>query len=183
MGMSPDVLAKAIDPFFTTKPAGAGNRPGAFDDLRLRQAKPRSFAHREPDRARHDRRTLYCRARCKMPSTLTHPVLLPRRADAVKPSLSWKTIPTVRLIISDVLEELGYAGSVAVGCARGHSAAAIRTERSTCWCPMWCCLTSTAGSSRKSPERATRSQGAFRQRLRRECAPSRRLPRAQGWTC
>ena len=69
VGTPPDVLAKAVDPFFTTKPAGIGNRPWIVDDLRLCQAEQGPFTHGESRGAWHDCRSCICRARCKMPLT------------------------------------------------------------------------------------------------------------------
>ena len=57
-GMPADVVAMAVDPFFTTKPVGQGTGLGALDDLWSSEADLRSSSHLQRGRAWHDRQAL-----------------------------------------------------------------------------------------------------------------------------
>ena len=105
-GMTPDVAARAIDPFFTTKPIGEGTGLGLSmvygfakqtrGHLRIESADGRGTTVR-----------LY------LPRALQDAVLLEERATAT-PRGQGETIlvvedeATVRMILADALEELGY---------------------------------------------------------------------------
>ena len=106
VGMAPEVLAKAVDPFFTTKPAGMGTGLGLSMIYGF---------------ARQSRGHLRIESRVGQGTTVV--LYLPRALqDAIDLSVPTVATPrgqgeailvveddaTVRLIINDVLEELGY---------------------------------------------------------------------------
>ena len=47
--------------------------------------------------------------------------------------------PTVRMLVVEVLEELGYTALEAGDGADRAEGAAVRGARSTCWSPTWAC--------------------------------------------
>ena len=66
IGMSPEVVARATDPFFTTKQVGEGTGLGLSMISGFAQAEPGPFAHTQPGRTGHDCRALFAArlARC-----------------------------------------------------------------------------------------------------------------------
>ena len=110
-GMTPDVAARAIDPFFTTKPVGEGTGLGL--SMVYGFAK-QTRGHLHIDSAVGQGTTV----RLYLPRALQDAVVLEERATAT-PRGQGETIlvvedeATVRLILAEVLEELGYTVLVA----------------------------------------------------------------------
>jgi PAS domain S-box-containing protein len=105
-GMSPDVLAKAIDPFFTTKPVGEGTGLGL--------SMVYGFAKQTRGHLRIDSEVGHgTTIKLYLPRALQDSVVLEKPVTEV-PRGHGETIlvveddATVRLILADVLEELGY---------------------------------------------------------------------------
>jgi PAS domain S-box-containing protein len=105
-GMAPDVVAKAIDPFFTTKPIGEGTGLGLSMVYGFaRQSRGHLRIYSEVGQGTTIK--LY------LPRALQQAVVLKKRAK-VAPRGQGETIlvveddATVRLILADVLEELAY---------------------------------------------------------------------------
>ena len=119
-GMSPDVIARAFDPFFTTKPLGEGTGLGLFMIY--------GFARQSGGQVR-----IYS----EVGQGTTMRVYLPRhygiadtaenlpslgeapRAQAGQTVLVVDDEPTVRMLVMEVLEELGYAAIEAADGASG----------------------------------------------------------------
>jgi PAS domain S-box-containing protein len=105
-GMPPDVVAKAVDPFFTTKPVGAGTGLGLSMIYGFaRQSRGHLRIHSEVGRG--------TTVNLFLPRAMQEAVVLDVPATEA-PRGRGETIlvveddTTVRLIISEVLEELGY---------------------------------------------------------------------------
>jgi PAS domain S-box-containing protein len=105
-GMPADVVARAIDPFFTTKPVGEGTGLGLSMVYGFaRQSRGHLRISSEVGRG--------TTVRLYLPRTLQDAVVLEKRAERA-PRGQGETIlvveddATVRLILADVLEELGY---------------------------------------------------------------------------
>ena len=62
VGMAPDVLSRAVEPFFTTKAARPGNGPGTVASLRLCPPVGRLSAHGQRARPRNASSTFTCPA-------------------------------------------------------------------------------------------------------------------------
>ena len=145
-GMPPDVVAKAIDPFFTTKPVGEGTGLGL--SMIYGFAKQSRGHLRIYSEVGHG-----TTIKLYLPRALQDAIDLNGPVDEI-PRGQGETIlvveddTTVRLIIDDVLEELGYNVLLASD-ARQRSPFCNPIDGSTSWSPTSCCLTSTAGSSRK----------------------------------
>jgi len=105
-GMTPDVLARAIDPFFTTKPIGEGTGLGLSMVYGFAK-QTRGHLRIQSEVGRGTVVKLY------LPRALQDAVFLEERAIAT-PRGQGETIlvvedeATVRLILADILEELGY---------------------------------------------------------------------------
>jgi len=111
VGMSPEVLARAVDPFFTTKPAGQGTGLGLSMIYGFAK-QSRGHLRIESQMGHGTTVELY------LPRTL-HDAIDLDSPTASAPRGQGETIlvveddATVRLIINDVLEELGYQVHVA----------------------------------------------------------------------
>ncbi len=125
-GMTQDVVAHAFEPFFTTKPIGAGTGLG----LSMIQG----FAHQSGGQVRIyselGQGTMVC---LYLPRHLGDQVKVsvPIKACESPRALQGETVlvvddePTVRMLVTDVLEELGYTVIEA-----GNGAAALKTLQS-----------------------------------------------------
>jgi PAS domain S-box-containing protein len=119
-GMTPDVAARAFDPFFTTKPIGMGTGLGLSMIYGFaRQSGGQVRIYSEPGQG-----TTVCLylprhlGEADDAEEVAHPTSAPRsgRGETV---LVVDDEPTVRMLVTDVLEELGYA---AIEVADGPSA-------------------------------------------------------------
>ena len=110
-GMPPEVIAKAFDPFFTTKPIGAGHRAGLSMIYGFVAPVGRAGAHLFRVGQGHDDVPLPAapssatRTR-RAPTPIAAPPDAAARGETV---LVVDDEPTVRMLIAEVLEELGYA--------------------------------------------------------------------------
>ena len=125
-GMAPAVIARAFDPFFTTKPIGQGTGLGLSMIY--------GFALQSGGQARIASRLghgttvhLYLPRHHGVAENLERPPLPPAsaRAEQGETVLIVDDEPTVRMMVTDVLEDLGYA---AIGAADG--AAGLRVVQS-----------------------------------------------------
>jgi signal transduction histidine kinase/ActR/RegA family two-component response regulator len=108
-GMSPEIAARAFDPFFTTKPLGQGTGLGLSMIYGFaRQSGGQVRIYSEPGEG-----TMVClylprhSAVPEQPETAGKAAALPRAAPG-ESVLIVDDEPTVRMLVSDVLEELGY---------------------------------------------------------------------------
>ena len=109
-GMPPDVVERAFDPFFTTKPTGQGTGLGlsmiyGFAKQSGGQAQIRSEVGRGTTVSIFLPRHL---GEADEATPLPQPAVLPR-AEAEQTVLVVDDEPTVRMLVAEVLEELGYA--------------------------------------------------------------------------
>ena len=119
-GMPPDVVARAFDPFFTTKPIGQGTGLGLSMVYGFaRQSNGQARIYSEPGQG-----TMVCiylpRHQGPAPDTQS-PV---ETADAPRAERGETVLivddePTVRMLVTEVLEELGYTAIEAVNGASG----------------------------------------------------------------
>ncbi len=111
IGMSPKTLAKVFDPFFTTKPIGQGTGLGLSMVYGFAR-QSRGYVSIESEVGAGTTVSLYL-PRHEHEETQGHPVAV-RPLDAV-PEAAGETVllvedePSVRLLIAEVLRELGYA--------------------------------------------------------------------------
>ncbi|MEN0076555.1 MAG: PAS domain-containing protein [Paracraurococcus sp.] len=126
VGMTPEVVARAFDPFFTTKPLGQGTGLGlSMIHGFARQSGGQARIYSEPGKG-----TMVClylprhageeAAEGEEPSPLPAP-----RAEHGETVLVVDDEPTVRMLVSEVLGELGYAAIEA-----GDGAAGLQLLRS-----------------------------------------------------
>lgn len=119
-GMTPDVVAKAFDPFFTTKPLGQGTGLGLSMIYGFaRQSGGQTRIYSEPGQG-----TMVClylprhRGEAELPEALPELTDVPR-AEPGETVLVVDDEPTVRMLVMEVLEELGYAAIEAADSATG----------------------------------------------------------------
>jgi CheY-like chemotaxis protein len=119
-GMTPDVAARAFDPFFTTKPIGMGTGLGLSMIYGfVRQSGGQARIYSEPGQGsmvclylpRHFGETEEAE---RQPAAMEAP-----RAEQGETVLVVDDEPTVRMLVSDVLAESGYAAIEAVDGASG----------------------------------------------------------------
>ncbi|WP_430913802.1 PAS domain-containing protein [Methylobacterium sp. sgz302541] len=109
-GMAPDVAAKAFDPFFTTKPLGLGTGLGLSMIYGFtRQSGGQTRIYSEPGDG-----TMVCMYLPRHYGEVDEGEALPEFADAPRAGEGETVLivddePTVRMLVTEVLEELGYA--------------------------------------------------------------------------
>jgi CheY-like chemotaxis protein len=120
-GMTPDVVSRAIDPFFTTKPLGQGTGLGLSMVYGfVRQSGGQLRIYSEPGSG-----TTMC---LYLPRHHGEPESAPvSAAAAAAPPASGETVlvvddePTVRMLVAEVLHDLGYTAIEAADAAAGLS--------------------------------------------------------------
>jgi PAS domain S-box-containing protein len=105
-GMPPDIVAKAVDPFFTTKPVGAGTGLGLSMIYGFAK-QSRGHLRIDSEMGRGTTVKLFLPRALQDAVVLDAPAQEPPRGDG-ETILVVEDDMTVRLIISEVLEELGY---------------------------------------------------------------------------
>jgi CheY-like chemotaxis protein len=121
-GMPPEVVARAFDPFFTTKPAGQGTGLGLSMVFGFaRQSGGQARIHSEVGRGTTI--CLYLPRHCgeEEADAPVKPAEGPR-AEAGETVLVVDDEPTVRMLVTEILEELGYATIEAADGASGLKA-------------------------------------------------------------
>lgn len=119
-GMTPDVIAKAFDPFFTTKPLGVGTGLGLSMIYGFaRQSGGHVRIYSEPGDG-----SLICIYLPRHFGTADEGEVQPDLADAPRAQAGETVLvvddePTVRMLVMEVLEELGYAAIEAADGAAG----------------------------------------------------------------
>ena len=119
-GVSPDVIARIFDPFFTTKPIGQGTGLGLsmiYGFVRQSGGQVRVYSE-------IDRGTTMCLYLPRHYATATDDAFAGEGTEAAR-ALSGETVlvvddePTVRMLVVEVLEDLGYTALEAVDGASG----------------------------------------------------------------
>jgi CheY-like chemotaxis protein len=119
-GMTPDVLARAFEPFYTTKPTGQGTGLGlsmVYGFAKQSEGQVRLYS--EPGQGTTAR--LYLpryRGEIDDEDEPARPKAAPR-AEAGETVLIVDDEPTVRMLVTEVLEDLGYAAIEAADAASG----------------------------------------------------------------
>ncbi len=118
-GMEPEVVRRAFDPFFTTKPIGEGTGLGLSMIYGfVRQSGGQARIYSEPGRGTMVRLYLPRHAGAPEINDTNAPAAEEPRARAGETVLVVDDEPTVRMLIAEVLGDLGYA---AIEAADGHS--------------------------------------------------------------
>jgi PAS domain S-box-containing protein len=122
-GMSPEVIARAFDPFFTTKPLGQGTGLGLSMIYGfVRQSNGQVRIYSEPSQGTMV--SLYLprfRGEAEQPTNTVEIEYAPRAAQG-ETVLVVDDEPTVRMLITEVLEDLGYTALDAADGASGLKA-------------------------------------------------------------
>jgi len=119
-GMTPEVVAKAFDPFFTTKPLGQGTGLGLSMIYGfVRQSGGQARIYSEPGRG-----TMVCLYLPRHLGSVDAAEATPELADAPRADHGQTVLvvddePTVRMLVTEVLEELGYGAIEAADGASG----------------------------------------------------------------
>lgn len=109
-GMAPDVIAKAFDPFFTTKPIGMGTGLGlsmVYGFTRQSGGQVRIYSEIGDG-------TMVCLYLPRHLGEIERPDVMPDLAEAPRAERGETVLvvddePTVRMLVAEVLEELGYS--------------------------------------------------------------------------
>ncbi|PWC28788.1 hybrid sensor histidine kinase/response regulator [Teichococcus aestuarii] len=119
-GMAPDVIARAFDPFFTTKPLGEGTGLGLSMIYGFAHQSG-SQVHIASEPGQGTRVCLYLPPHAGRPVTGESPVELAEapRAQQGETVLVVDDEPTVRMLVTEVLGELGYTAIEAADGAEG----------------------------------------------------------------
>ncbi len=132
-GMPPEVIAKAFDPFFTTKPIGMGTGLGLSMIY--------GFAQQSGGQVRIysevGQGTMVCLYLPRHLGDAEAVELAPSLAEAPRARQGETVLvvddePTVRMLVAEVLEDLGYTAIEAADGAAG-SRCCSPTRGSTCW--------------------------------------------------
>ncbi|ONG58035.1 hybrid sensor histidine kinase/response regulator [Pseudoroseomonas deserti] len=119
-GMAPEVVARAFDPFFTTKPLGQGTGLGLSMTYGFaKQSGGQVQIYSEPGQGTTMRVYLPRHLGDAEAAEAAPPAIAPPRADAGQTVLVVDDEPTVRMLVLEVLEELGYAALEAADSAAG----------------------------------------------------------------
>ena len=145
-GMAPEVVAKAFDPFFTTKPLGQGTGLGLSMIYGfVRQSGGQVRIDSEPGQG-----TVVCLYLPRHLGTTDTAETVADPGEALRAGKGETVLvvddePTVRMLVTEVLEELGYTAIEAIDGASGLRV--LQSEaRWICWSPMWGCpAASTVG--------------------------------------
>ena len=119
-GMAPEVIAKAFDPFFTTKPLGQGTGLGLSMIYGfVRQSGGQARIYSEPGQG-----TTVCLYLPRHVGTVGPAEATPELRDAPRAGQNETVLvvddePTVRMLVTEVLEDLGYAAIEAADGASG----------------------------------------------------------------
>ena len=122
-GIAPDVIARAFDPFFTTKPVGMGTGLGLSMVYGFaRQSGGQARICSEPGQG-----ALVCLYLPRHPGEAEHPEMPAELAAAPRAGQGETVLvvddePTVRMLVTEVLEELGYTAIEAADGASGLQA-------------------------------------------------------------
>ncbi|WP_207417030.1 PAS domain-containing protein [Roseomonas haemaphysalidis] len=119
-GMAPDVIAKAFDPFFTTKPIGQGTGLG----LSMIYGFARQSGGQVRIRSRPGEGARVCLCLPRYVGEAGSPPPRPELADAPRADTGETVLvvddePAVRMLVAEVLQELGYAALEAADGAAG----------------------------------------------------------------
>ncbi|MCQ8242173.1 PAS domain-containing protein [Rhizosaccharibacter radicis] len=119
-GMSPDVLAKAFDPFFTTKPLGEGTGLGLSMIYGfVRQSGGQARIHSVPGAG-----TTVCLYLPRHPGEAEAAEIVPAIVEGPRTRYGERVLvvddePTIRMLVCEVLNDLGYAATEAADGASG----------------------------------------------------------------
>lgn len=119
-GMTPDVIAKAFDPFFTTKPMGEGTGLGLsmiYGFVKQSGGQVRIYSELGDG-------TMVCLYLPRHLGEAAGPDLVPDLSEAARAKVGETVLvvddePTVRMLVTEVLEDLGYAAIEAADAASG----------------------------------------------------------------
>ena len=138
--MTPEVIARAFDPFFTTKPLGEGTGLGLSMIY--------GFAAQSGGQVRiysSSGKGTVMRLYLPRHDGAGEPGALGGRGAILSASRPGQTVlvvddePTVRMLVTEQLAELGYSAIEAADGAAGGGDIAVDLRRSTCWSPMSDC--------------------------------------------
>ncbi len=139
--MTPEVIARAFDPFFTTKPLGQGTGLGLsmiYGFVRQSGGQVRIYS----ELGQGTTMCLYLPRHHGEADGRAEP---PSRAAGDRAPAQGETVlvvddePTVRMLVAEVLEELGYTAHRGGGRRRPACRSCNPTRGSTCWSPMSAC--------------------------------------------
>jgi CheY-like chemotaxis protein len=111
-GMSPEVIARAFDPFYTTKPLGQGTGLGlsmVYGFCRQSNGQVRLYSEIGAGTTVRIYLPRYWNAAADNDEIVEPPVRLPERTGAGRTVLIVDDEPSIRLLVAEVLDDLGYS--------------------------------------------------------------------------